>query len=533
MLGLVACFAFGAALRAHELEGALVWHDEVFTQVFAAGHGASDWLPLFDGEVRPIEELREARVLDPERTVVDTAVGLARDEPQHPPLYYAAARAFGSVVTAPDVTRAAKKLRWLSWLCSLLALGAMGWCAREVFGARRSADGSRRLESALWPRVLAAVALFAVSPFHVFYAQEAREYALWTAFVLASSAALLRARRLGSVGSWFLYALLLVLGFYTSFAMLTVAVSHALFVGARDLPRVRTDATARRSVVRAVGAWTLGAVLFLPWALLLLEHWEAFQASMAWSRDIAIPRSEVVETFGLNLTRPFVELGADQITAGVAVVGCLVLTVVVAGLVSLRRRPDALVLVVALFVTPLFFYLVPDLVGGGIRSLSTRYLIPSLLGLQLAAAAMVPTEVDSMSRADRRVRWFAFAALLMVGVFGAIRAARATVPWTKGISRPLPDIVRALEPHPNALLVVDHERHHPGTILTLSGMLSNDVRVQLLPTVESYVLADYDGPIFLLDVSPRFRAELEESAGVTITSVSEHLHATLFRVTRR
>ncbi|MBO6935447.1 MAG: hypothetical protein JJ863_10750 [Deltaproteobacteria bacterium] len=554
-LALLGCFAVGGALRAHDLEGALVWHDEVFTQVFAAGHGASDWLPLFDGEVRPITELREARVLDPDRSALDTAIGLARDEPQHPPLYYAAARAFGSVVTAPDVTGAAKKLRWLSWLCSLLAIAAMGWCAREVFGGRRSAVDDRKSgvgdrkpvvgdrssasasesesASVLRPRVLAAVALFAVSPFHVLYAQEAREYALWTAFVLASTAALLRARRVASLGSWLLYAILQVIGFYTSFAMLTVAVAHALFVGVRDLPRVRADANVRRSFVHAFGAWLLGAVLFLPWALLLLEHWEAFRASMAWSRDIAIPRSEVLATFGLNLTRPFVELGADELSLGVAVVGCFVLTTLAAGLTTLRRRPEALALVVALFVAPLFFYLVPDLVGGGIRSLSARYLIPSLLALQLAAAAMVPTEVDSLTRADRRVRTFALAALLMLGVFGSVRAARSPAPWTKGISRPLPAIAAALEPYPGALVVVDHERHHPGTILTLSGMLADTTQVQLLPTVEDYELADHPGPVFLLDVSPRFRDELRASAGVTITPVSEHLHATLYRVQRR
>lgn len=39
------------------------------------------------------------------------------------------------------------------------------------------------------------MALIAVSPFHVLYAQEAREYSLWTVTILLSSAALLRAMR--------------------------------------------------------------------------------------------------------------------------------------------------------------------------------------------------------------------------------------------------------------------------------------------------------------------------------------------------
>ncbi len=208
--------------------------------------------------------------------------------------------------------------------------------------------------------------------------------------------------------------------------------------------------------------------------------------------------------------------------------GALVALAAVAGLRNLRSEGRALL--VALFVAPLLFYLIPDLIGGGIRSLSTRYLIPSLLALQLTVAALVPTAADRQPRAERWVRALTLLALLAMGTATSIRAARAETPWTKGISRPLPDIVRALEPHPNALLVVDHERHHPGTILTLSGMLPDTTHVQLLPTVEDYELADHDGPIFLLDVSPRFRAELERSAGVTATPVASHLHATLYRV---
>jgi len=556
-LALLGCVAFGAALRAHDLEGALVWHDEVFTQVFAAGHGASDWLPLFDSEVRPITELRAARVHDPSRSPLDTARMLASDEPQHPPLYYVAARAFMAAAgEGADVTTAAQKLRWLSWFFSILAILSMGWCARELFrvsssGRKRglarshgatevtegeeereeelaeSEVGSRESESeSVGPRVLAAVALFVVSPFHVFYAQEAREYALWTAFVLASTAALLRARRMGSRRAWLLYTLLLVAGFYTSFAMLTVAVGHALFVAARELP-LRGSGDARGAILRAVAAWSLGALLFLPWALLLLEHWEAFQASMAWSSDITIPRSEILETFALNLSRPFVELGVDEVTAGVAIVGALVALAVVAGLRSLRAEARALLL--ALFVVPLCFYLLPDLVTGGIRSLSARYLIPSLLALQLAVAALAPGS-RPLPKPRRRIHTLTLVTLLCLGALTSIGAARAVAPWTKGISRPLPPIVRVLEPHPDALIVVDHERHHPGTILTLSGMLPESTRVQLLPTVEDYVLADHDGPIFLLDVSPRFRNELRASAAVTITPVSEHLHATLYRV---
>lgn len=513
-LAVLACIALGAALRAHDLEGALVWHDEVFTQVFAAGHGADDWLPLFDGEVRPITELRAARVHDPARSALDTARMLARDEPQHPPLYYLAARAFMAAGGGGDVTAAAERLRWLSWFFSILAMVATAWCARELFTRSRA-------------RVLAAVGLLAASPFHLFYAQEAREYALWTAFVLASTAALLRARRLGTGKSWLLYAVLLAAGFYTSFAMLTVAVGHGLFVAARELPRWRSEPEAHRALRRAIGAWAVGALLFAPWALLLLAHWEAFEASMAWSRNITVPRSELLETFALNLTRAFAELGVERLTPGAALIGALVALAAVAGLRDLPS--EARTLLLALFVAPVCFYLVPDLLTGGIRSLSARYLLPSLLALQLAVAALVGAPRSPPAR--RRVHALVLTALLGIGALTSLRAARAEAPWTKGISRPLPAIARALSRHRGALVVVDHERHHPGTILTLSGMLPDTTLVQLLPTVEDYELPEQDGPVFLLDVSPRFRDELRASAGVGIEAVVTDRHVSLYRVT--
>ncbi len=74
----------------------------------------------------------------------------------------------------------------------------MYWLCQELFH-----DSSTR-----W----VAVGLMAVSPFHVLYAQEAREYSLHTALILVSSTLLLRSLRLATWQSWAWYALSLVIG---------------------------------------------------------------------------------------------------------------------------------------------------------------------------------------------------------------------------------------------------------------------------------------------------------------------------------
>jgi len=502
----------GAALRAHGIERGLVWHDEVFTQVFAAGKGGEDWLPLFDGQVRPVAALREARRRDPERSLLDTATRLARDEPQHPPLYYVAARAAGAAVDQSDVTGAAVGLRWLTFLTSLLALGAMVWLARELF-----VDPRRRL---------LAVALFAVSPFHVLYAQEAREYALWTALVTATSAALLHARRRGSMAVHLGYGALLAVSFYVSFATASVALGHGLFVLAADLPERRWPAMGR-----ATSGWAFALLLFAPWALLLGRHWEAYQASMAWAREITIPRTELLDVFALNVGRSFAELEADTVVGPMAAVVALAVALALRGAYALRTSPEprareTLLLLAGLALGPVLLLLVPDLVSGGIRSLSARYLVPTWVALALLVAAAFP----GGARAPRRARLpigAALGALLVLGAITAFAAGAAVSPWTKGISRSLPAVAAAIPP--GALLVGDHERHHPGTMLVLAGMLPDDVEVQLLGTVEAYELPDHPGPRYFLDPNPRFRADLAADAGVTWERVAGDEHAPLWR----
>lgn len=504
----------GAGLRCWDVTGALVWHDETFTQVFAAGRGSADWLPLFDGEVREVGALRAVREHDAARSMGDTMLGLARDEPQHPPLYYLSARAFaGGLDASTDVTEAAARLRWLSVLIGIAGFGAMAWLARELFVDRRQR--------------LVALALYAVSPFLVLYAQEARAYALWTVFTIASTAALLRARRLGTAAGYALYALTLTLGLYTSFSMVTVALGHAVLVVGRA--RAAEPSVRRRSLAGFALAALAAGVLFLPWAAMLMRHYGAFSASMAWSRDIRVPIGEVLATFGLNLSRAMIDLGGDAPTLVPSLLGVAALAGGMAGARALRARPEAMMCVFGLFLGPLLFLMIPDLLFGGIRSLSARYLTPSLLALLLAFAALAPSAVRSTREA---LSACALAAVLLGALGSAAYAATREVPWTKSISRRLPEVAAIVQAHPGALVVGDHERHHPGNLLTLSGMVPDDTKMQLLGTVEDYVLAEHTGPIFLFSPSPRFRDELEASAGVQLQPLVQDLHLSLWRVTR-
>ena len=85
-------------------------------------------------------------------------------------------------------------IRLLSALISLLAFPAMYWLCLELFNSKLIS----------W----AAVSLIAISPFHVLYAQEARDSSLWIVSFFVLRAALLWAIRKKQILPWIVYLLL-------------------------------------------------------------------------------------------------------------------------------------------------------------------------------------------------------------------------------------------------------------------------------------------------------------------------------------
>jgi len=176
---IVVLLVLGIFFRFFNLDKKVYWLDETYTSLRISGYTTSDLsqhiTQVFDGHVFGVEnfknDLQEYQYINSKNGLIDTIKSLAVEDPQHSPLYYIMARYWvqwlGNSVAA---------IRSLSALISLLVFPCIYWLCLELFGA--SLVG--------W----IAVVLIAVSPFHVLYAQEAREYSLWTVTILLSSASL-------------------------------------------------------------------------------------------------------------------------------------------------------------------------------------------------------------------------------------------------------------------------------------------------------------------------------------------------------
>ena len=492
---LVAVVGFGVVLRFVGLEHHVFWHDEVYTTFFISGYQASDWKAvLFTGEVLDVQRVVAFQHVNPDKGLWDTVLGLAHDEPQHPPLYYLLLRVwvgvFGEGVGA---------IRSLSAVASVFALPAMYGLARELGGTPRTA----------WT----AAALLAVSPFFVLYAQEAREYALWSVLILLASTSLVRAHHRGGAW-WALYTASITLALYTSFSTAAVIGAHLVFVAA-------TERGPTRPAGAMIAALAASAALFLPWAWMLWSHFDAFTTSMAWAGAIVVPRAELLATLALSLSRPVVDLWSS-LDSLFAIVGVTATCAMIGlALLDLRRTsPGARALILALIVVPIALLLGPDLLFGGIRSLSTRYLTPVLLAVVLALAFAVGER-----------RWPATALLVALGAASCLWNASQPTVWTKGISAGLPAIAARINAADRPLVIGTMEQHHPGNVLALCRLLEPGTQVQFLgPHVEYALPEGRDVFLYAPIVEPRLRMEAREHARAEL--VYEDAHASLWRVLR-
>ena len=200
------------------------------------------------------DEGNSARIA--ERSIQLILEGAAGDI--HPPLYYLLLSLWRSVFGASETA-----LRSLSAV-SGIGLVALAWgLGRRLFGIRAG---------------LAAAALLAVSPFAVYYSQEARMYALlalWAALASVWIVTLaLPDPSTPSTGSgqvrWFgpaLYALATAAGLYTHYAYPFVMIAQAVALGLAWALSPGKRPLIRRP--RAVFAWVLAnaaaIALFAPW----------------------------------------------------------------------------------------------------------------------------------------------------------------------------------------------------------------------------------------------------------------------------
>lgn len=498
---IVTILLLGVFFRFANLEQKVYWNDEAYTLLRLSGHTESELVQQeFNGQVIRPFDLKQYQQLNPDKTVVDTIRSQAVENTQHPPLYYILAwywtHWFGGSIGV---------LRGLSALLSLLVFPALYWLCWELF---QSATVG-------WM----AVALMAVSPFHVVYAQEARQYSLWTVAILLSSAALLRSMRQRSVLNWAIYAVTLALGLYTFLLTIAVIAVHAVYVFA--VTRLRWSKTLAAYLLASLGS----LLLFSPWLVVLFNNLSLVRKTTNWTAREDLELVTRIKTIVTDLSHVFIDSASnfcifspDNSASAIHFENYLkypvFLLIGVAFYVLCRKTPLRVWLfVVLLAASVLGPFVAADVLLGGVRSTTPRYLIPSYLGIGLAVAFLLANQLQSLLSRWQQWLWRTVTVgLLSLGILSCVQFSQAPTWWNKYTDCCTPWIASVVNSGNQPLLINSHNSVDTdlGHLLTLSQLLKQNVRLQLVTDSVTPKLPEPLGDVFLYRPSPELMEELSK-----------------------
>ncbi len=473
--------ACGTIFRFVALGDKLYTNDEATTSVHVSGHTIRDYLGAASaGRIRTMGDAMRFQSVDPHTTLKDVVTTLAVEDPQHPPLFYLLERGWQRLFGGSIVVR-----RSLSAVIGVLVIAAAYGFGLALLRSRRGAA------------ILCA--LVAVSPFHELYAQQAREYALWTLFILLSSALLLRALENDAPADWALYALTAALGLYTDALFLYALASQAAFV----FLAYRSN---RACVLRFAAAAGVAVVTFAPW-LVVLYRGRGMVTNNAYF-SAPLPADLFALKWLFNIGAVFFDLDYAYHATAVLLVPLLALVVAAWFVLCLRAERRIALFVCALGALSVFAFVVPDVLRHESRSTSGRYLIPAWIACEAAVAFLI---LWLSARRSARTSATATVALASLGVLGLASSwvgMHHEYWWGDASVAPLGDIARAIERADRPVSVVFDDDHPAWDFapVELANVLPPDVGLVLLATGAPLpkTLGLTTKTLFALDPSRRF-----------------------------
>jgi uncharacterized membrane protein len=472
---LLIVLVLGICFRFYNLGHKIYWGDEVFTAMRISGYTATEVVDrTYTGKVLSLTELQHYQRPNPEKDLGDTLNAL-EGSPEHSPLYYLLARFWvqawqgqpSAELTSADLARSIWVIRSLSAIISLLVFPCAYWLCQELFNPSEFSP-----PTAGW----IAVALLAVSPFHVVYAQEARGYSLWTMTILLMGAALLRAMRRQTWASWGIYALTVALGLYTFLFSGLVAIAHAIYV--LTLSGWRWSKT----IAAYLTASLVGLLLFAPWLWVILSNFYKLQENVA---HLEQDQPALVQLWLLNLSRIFFDFNHGSSWINPLIYVTLILAAYAIYWLCLSTPKRIWLFILSLIGVMGTALIVSDLVLGGQRSGIARYPIPCYLGIQLAIAALFAHFIRSNSSTSNSAKHWrrGLVGLCLVGIVSCAISSQAELWWNKGMfkSRYNPQVAALINQSVNernqALVVSDSSIDR---VLALSYLLAPQVQFQLV-----------------------------------------------------
>jgi uncharacterized membrane protein len=482
--------------RFANLGNKVFWGDEVYSATRIAGFSQTEIIDrLYTGRPIRVADLAQLQAINSEKTFADALQVMVTDAPHHPAPYYILARLWEQLWGSSIAVK-----RTLPVLISLLAFPALYWLCQELFGSLFTSG--------------IAIALFAVSPIQLLYAQEVRSYSLWVVTTLLSSAALLRALRVKTYASWSVYALTIAACLYSHLFGLAVLGIHGVytFITAWWVTPRQFGQTVRRYVLGAIG----GLLLFAPWIWVFVAYEPVVSRGWGWVIAKTSP-VQLFQTWINNLSYTFFDLplrsdpfqsqlSASEPATYLALFSLGLLAYAVYVLCRTTSIQTWLFILLLMLFTALPLA-VPDLLSGGVRSTIPRYQLPSYLGIQLTVAYLLSFKLTSPAL-QRRFWQGMTAIVLTLGMLSCLWIAQSTATWTKYSDYHNLELAAAINQYAEPLVLSDSDWNR---ILALSHLLKPHVQLQLvfktsrdtaIPADQVPVISGSYSDVLLLETQP-------------------------------
>ncbi len=512
----------GIFFRFVNLDQKVYWHDEAYTSLRISGYTSKEInQKVFNGQIINVKDLLKYQRPNPEKSLIDTINSLAIDDAQHPPLYYLLVRLwverFGNSVA---VTRS------LSALISLLVFPCVYYLCLELF------------DSPLVGWI--AIALIAISPYHVLYAQEAREYSLWTVLILLSSWVLLRCLRLTqahkegyNIRGWAIYAITLALSLYTYPFSGVVGIGHGIYVIVIERFRLT------KAVIAYLGASLLGFLSFTPWLVIIITTWA--QTGATWTA-IPIPLITWLNMWGLHLNRAFIltigDFGFDNLLTYLTLPCFFILLGYSIYFLCSTTAMRVWLFILTLMGTLSLALALPDLILGGQRSTASRYLVPLYLGIQLSLAYLFAIQITCSNFLKQKFWQFVIVILTSVGVISCVISSQSETSWNKVVSYNNHQVAQIVNQATTPLLISNSFGINFGNIFSLSYLLNPKVKLQLVngSTQPDFLhipkIPQGFSDLFILNTSDEFRGKIEKEYYSKLEAVFKDYHLWLGKLTK-
>jgi uncharacterized membrane protein len=438
-------------LRFVRLEQKLYWVDEVATsQHLTPDIAAQIESGLESGDITNIRQIPSLMEFSKPTTLRGTVVDLVASDPHHTPPYYLILNLWSRLVGLKP-----GKLRLLSAVFSLAAIPALYWFARELFQSHLIAAIS------VW--------LYALSPFELIYAQQAREYSMWIFLILLSSASLICAARRPRLTSWCLYFLLTSTMLWTHLLSIWIVIAHSAFMAIQFRG-------SRKTMISFGSVVAVSLLLLAPWLIMIKTR--PAELNDFGGIDKQVAPSLYAETFLLNLSRTLLDVNLPsyehlpyfQWRLIVPIAATLLLIASCLWLFMRRAASESRTLLGLLGICTILPLLLADVVAGGRRALLPRYDSPAWISLDLIMAFSIVNALSTQKKLNVWAGRVAMVLILCCGSYSQWQFLSKTTWWT---TRP-PELAKSavlLAGNPNVPLGVDLSSFHTGQVISLAYFL--------------------------------------------------------------